>query len=281
MNTTDSAVRITHIPTGIVVACQQERSQHKNKAVALKVLQVKIEHLEKMKKDQKLKELYGDKGEIAWGLLAHSRAVRTIRNPRYAGAFVFGRTKSRKHADGSLHIESIPLDEWDTVIPDAHPGYITWQEYNDNLKTLQACAKTHGTDRRDHPPGEGPALLQGLILCGVCGRRMTVGYHKNNGETVPDYVCQYESKEYGVSRCQTFTGSNIDKAIGELFDPSIHEVLSQIESPDHEENIVIEEYSKGYSMNGRVLIPSRVVIAKKPAKIEPDDKDKASTESQA
>ena len=80
-----------------------------------------------------------------------------------------------------------------------------------------------------------------------------------------------------------FKKENVEpiKAIGELFDPSIHEVLSQIESPDHEENIVIEEYSKGYSMNGRVLIPSRVVIAKKPAKIEPDDKDKASTESQA
>lgn len=56
-----------------------------------------------------------------------------------------------------------------TVIPDAHPGYITWQEYNDNLKTLHACAKAHGTDRRDHPPGEGPALLQGMVACAEAG----------------------------------------------------------------------------------------------------------------
>jgi DNA invertase Pin-like site-specific DNA recombinase len=157
-----------------------------------------------------------NKGQIAWGPLAHSRAVRTLHNPRYAGAFVFGRTKSRKRVNGSMHVQSIPLDQWDTVIPDAHPGYITWQTYNDNLRTLEICAKAHGTDRRDHPPGEGPALLQGMVLCGVCGRRMTIRYHKNRGETIPEYVCQRETTEYGVSRCQTIVGTNIDKAIGQL-----------------------------------------------------------------
>ena len=70
-------------------------------------------------------------------------------------------------------------------------------------------------------------------------------------------------------------------AVGEPFDPSIHEVLSQMESADHDENTVIEEYSKGYCMNGRVLLPSRVVTSKKPAKPEPDDKDNASTETEA
>ena len=184
------------------------------------------------------------KGDIAWGALAHSRAVYTIRNPRYAGAFVYGRYKSRKHADGKLHVKAIPIDEWDTVIPDAHPGYITWQEYNDNLKTLQACAKAHGTDRRDHPPGEGPALLQGMVVCGVCGKRMTIRYHNRNGETIPDYVCQGESTQYGVTKCQDILGSNIDKAIGklllELVEPMTlelalhvqHEVQTRLEEAD-------------------------------------------------
>jgi len=157
-----------------------------------------------------------NKGQIAWGPLRHSHALITLRNPRYAGAFVFGRTKTRKRADGSSYIQYKPLDEWDTLIPDAHPGYITWEEYNDNLRTLKSCAKAHGTDRRDHPPGEGPALLQGMVLCGVCGRRMTVRYHKNNGESVPDYVCQHVAIEYGTTKCQTIVGSNIDKAIGQL-----------------------------------------------------------------
>lgn len=80
-----------------------------------------------------------------------------------------------------------------------------------------------------------------------------------------------------------FKKENVEpiQAVGEPFDPSIHEVLSQMESNDHDENTVIEEFSKGYRMNGRVLIPSRVVIAKKPSKTEPDDKDNASTSAEA
>lgn len=73
------------------------------------------------------------------------------------------------------------------------------------------------------------------------------------------------------------------QAVGEPFNPSLHEVLNQIESPDHEENTVIEEYSKGYRMNGRVLLPARVVTSRKPTKEEPEDQDSdnASTEAEA
>ena len=82
-----------------------------------------------------------------------------------------------------------------------------------------------------------------------------------------------------------FKKENVEpiKAVGEPFDPSIHEVLSQIESNDHDENTVIEEFSKGYRMNGRVLLPSRVVTSKKPKDAEPKDKDSdnASTEAEA
>jgi len=82
-----------------------------------------------------------------------------------------------------------------------------------------------------------------------------------------------------------FKKENVEtiQSIGEPFDPSIHEVLSQIESPDHDENTVIEEYSKGYRLNGRVLLPARVVTSKKPQSKEPEDQDSdnASTEAEA
>jgi peptide chain release factor 2 len=67
VNKTDSAVRITHLPTGIVVQCQNERSQHKNKAIALKILKARLYEEELKEKEEKLEELHNTKKEIGWG----------------------------------------------------------------------------------------------------------------------------------------------------------------------------------------------------------------------
>jgi peptide chain release factor 2 len=67
VNKTDSAVRITHLPTGIVVQCQNERSQHKNKALALKILKARLYEKQMEEKEEKMEELHSSKKEIAWG----------------------------------------------------------------------------------------------------------------------------------------------------------------------------------------------------------------------
>ncbi len=67
VNVTDSAVRITHLPTGVVVSCQNERSQHKNRSTAMKILKARLFRLEEQKREAELQKLYGEKGEIAWG----------------------------------------------------------------------------------------------------------------------------------------------------------------------------------------------------------------------
>lgn len=67
VNKTETAVRITHLPTGIVVTCQNERSQHLNKAIALKILKSKLYQLEKQKIEQKKESLIGEKKEIGFG----------------------------------------------------------------------------------------------------------------------------------------------------------------------------------------------------------------------
>ena len=81
---------------------------------------------------------------------------------------------------------------------------------------MHTCAQAQGKDRRNSPPGQGPALLQGLVVCGVCGRRMSVRYHKRQGKLVVDYTCQHESHEHGQDVCQQIPGYGIDQAVGQL-----------------------------------------------------------------
>jgi DNA invertase Pin-like site-specific DNA recombinase len=156
------------------------------------------------------------KGELVWGELSLSRALQMLHNPRYAGAFFYGRTRTRKTIDGRTIWERRPSDQWHTLRREAHEGYISWEEYQDNERRLRETAQARGVDRRRSPPREGPALLQGLILCGVCGQRMTVRYHQRFGKTVPDYVCQRYGIEHGQPLCQSIPGAGLDEAIGEL-----------------------------------------------------------------
>ncbi|PKL51749.1 MAG: peptide chain release factor 2 [Nitrospira bacterium HGW-Nitrospira-1] len=67
VNKTSSAVRLTHLPSGIIVSCQNERSQHKNKAFAMKILKARLYNLEMKAKEKKMEQLVGDKKDIAWG----------------------------------------------------------------------------------------------------------------------------------------------------------------------------------------------------------------------
>ncbi len=91
-------------------------------------------------------------GEIHWMPLQHSTVLKVLRNPRYAGAFCFGRTRAIKHADGSLHIQTLPQEQWQFLVCEAHAEYISWQEYEENVAQLRANRQAHGEDRRHGPP---------------------------------------------------------------------------------------------------------------------------------
>jgi DNA invertase Pin-like site-specific DNA recombinase len=156
------------------------------------------------------------KGELAWGPLGHTRALRVLKNPRYTGAFVYGRSRGRKLPHGKECRRPLPREEWHTVILGAHPGYLSWDEYEENLARLHENAQANGAERRLSPPREGPALLQGLAVCGRCGERMTVRYYVRHGELVPEYFCQREGIERAERLCQRVVGADIDRAVGEL-----------------------------------------------------------------
>jgi Recombinase/Recombinase zinc beta ribbon domain len=157
-----------------------------------------------------------NKGELHWVRAGHSRILQVLHNPRYAGAFVYGRVRTRRLPDGKHSTRKVPRSEWQFVIPGTHSGYITWEQFEANQKRLAENALGFGEARKGGPAREGPALLQGRVLCGICGERMGVRYSVAYHRVTPTYVCQEASVRNAEKVCQHVPGAVVDRAISEL-----------------------------------------------------------------
>ncbi|HEY1128584.1 MAG TPA: recombinase family protein [Roseateles sp.] len=157
------------------------------------------------------------KGEVLWGELEHSRVLGVLHNPRYAGAFVYGRTRTTYNPELKQVQLLLKRENWQVLIRDAHPGYISWDEFERNEITLRRNAVGFSTSVRGTAPREGGALLQGRVLCGRCGSRMRVRYDYREGQQKPYYSCNEGTVRRAESRnCQWVRGTDIDAAISAL-----------------------------------------------------------------
>jgi len=142
------------------------------------------------------------------------RAIHDIlTNPVFAGAYAYGRKRTERRVEGGVVRERqrrAPREEWHVCIAEHHPGYITFERYLSNQERLRA----NWRPPRGEGGGaarEGRALLQGLIRCGRCGRKMQVGY---SGKTlVPNYSCVRGNQLYGTKRCQSVGGRRIERVV--------------------------------------------------------------------
>jgi DNA invertase Pin-like site-specific DNA recombinase len=143
-------------------------------------------------------------------------AMRVLTNPRYAGVYVYGRRRYRRAADGQKKVQrKHDSNDWLACIPNAHPGYISWEQYQQNLKLLEANGRGYEL-ARGSPPREGAALLQGRAVCGRCGRHFRVRYRSTRGKQEAWYVCDRAHGTVGAPDCQSIAGPPIDAAIGVL-----------------------------------------------------------------
>lgn len=79
------------------------------------------------------------KGELTWTSLSHWQVLRTLDNPRYAGAFVYGRRREARTPDGKKTFLTVPREQWTALFTDAHPGYLSWEQFEDiELRTEHA-----------------------------------------------------------------------------------------------------------------------------------------------
>ena len=142
-----------------------------------------------------------------------------LTNPTYAGVFTFGRTREEKcrGADGRLRVRRIvlPREEWTVCLPDHHPGYVGWDEYLATRERLHANMRPRGEG--GGAAREGAGLLQGLVRCGRCGRRMQVTYSGADGRS-PRYWCVRARDHHGAkAACQALGGQRLDRAVAVAF----------------------------------------------------------------
>lgn len=156
-----------------------------------------------------------NQGALLWAPLTYTTALCVLHNPRFAGAFAYGKARDRADLDGGAEATS-SNGRWFTLRRDAHAGYLSWPQYELNQQRLRECSAAYTRDHPRSPAREGPALLQGLVVCGVCGSAMTIRYQGREGHNNPYYVCQRRSIEHAEKFCQSVPGRTLDAALGEL-----------------------------------------------------------------
>jgi excisionase family DNA binding protein len=149
-------------------------------------------------------------GELRWGRLTHPRVLGVLSNPCYAGAYVFGRYRSRRlvRPDGTIttKVAELPRAEWPVLIREHHPGYITWDAYLSNEQRLAA----NDTHRGQRPPREGRAICQGIVRCGACGASMTT-LHRREGSY---YECGHSRADHiNTPACRSVKATVVDELV--------------------------------------------------------------------
>ena len=156
------------------------------------------------------------KGDVHWGPLDHCRVIAILHNPRYAGAFVYGRTRQVYRAGHKHNAVNVKREDWQVLIRNAHPGYIDWDEFERNEVTLRQNVAAWSQSGRGSVPREGVGLLQGRVICGICGARMRVRYQGVGGKLEPYYMCTENPVRRADKSCQTIRGICIDEVISTL-----------------------------------------------------------------
>ena len=155
------------------------------------------------------------KGEVEWIDLAFHHTQGLLHNPCYAGVYSYGEYQRVWTPEGKKS-KRVPRENWYVFIKDHHAAYISFEEFEANERILSENFTQRKSALKKTPPREGPALIQGLVWCGKCGRRMTVRYNRQNGQPIPVYICQKDSVEYSGELCQSIPGQAVDAKIAQL-----------------------------------------------------------------
>jgi DNA invertase Pin-like site-specific DNA recombinase len=151
-------------------------------------------------------------GDVVWKKPSVAAILDTLKNPAYAGAFVYGRTRTTRDHSGKVTTKRLPMDQWRICVKDKYPAYISWETFEKIQAMLRDNYAEYDRNKSRGVPRPGSALLHGLVYCGECGHKMVVQY---KGGT--RYLCNYLRQQYRVPVCQNIPGDPIDAHVVKAF----------------------------------------------------------------
>ena len=176
-------------------------------------------------------------GDIIWHKPSVASIISILKNPAYAGAFVYGRTRTLKSGSGSnlSQQKHLPMEEWKIRVNDVYPAYISWQTYEQNQSQLMNNYAEYDRNKTRGIPRPGAALLHGLVYCGECGHKMVVQYKMSTR-----YICNFLRQQYGVPVCQYIPADTIDEYVVNAF----FEALSPVELDAYQQAVKAQQQTE-------------------------------------
>ena len=159
-------------------------------------------------------------GDLIWKKPSIAAILSILKNPAYAGAFVYGRTRTLRGPSGQVTQKRLPLEQWKIRVNDKYPPYISWATFEQIQAMLQDNHAEYDRNKSRGVPRPGSALLHGIVYCGECGHKMVVEY---KGGT--RYLCNYHRQQFRSPVCQNIPGDPVDAAVVKAF----FEALSPLE----------------------------------------------------
>src|SRR5215213_5049577 len=155
----------------------------------------------------------GHRGGVIWRPPTVAAVLSVLKTPAYAGAFVYGRTRSiRDAATATPRPKKLPREQWRIVVRDKYPASVSWETFEKIQAMLRDNYAEYDRNKTRGIPRDGEALLHGLVYCGACGHKMVVQY---KGGT--RYLCNYLRQQHGTPVCQYIPAGPIDAAAVDAF----------------------------------------------------------------
>jgi len=151
-------------------------------------------------------------GDLIWKEPKVSVILSILKNPAYAGAFVYGRTRTTRDPSGQATTKRLPMEEWRICVKDKYPAYISWETFEKIQDMLRDNYAEYDRNKSRGIPRPGAALLHGIVYCGECGHKMGVQY-----KNFTHYLCNSLRQQYGTPVCQYIPADAVDAGVVEAF----------------------------------------------------------------